>query len=290
MKPNLVKRWADWLGDRLYTWVYSSALDAVYAMLSGNPRGIAGVLGLMTLSAIIVWGLSFILGGLTLPLAEILRALASCLPGSSVTLAVMIFLALIQLATSPMLLSHVRVDRMTGKRELWIEESGNPSGKVMVLRFAFALADAVLLILVVRAMDTAFGETQHRLDLSAFRVLLTILFTLVLIAVQTAAANFGLFALERHLLRRAKRQLGILGPCLSIRESDYEPVELIIALNVLFDGYIYLPALIGLCAVYHESPFRLTIVVCFLAVKLPGTVITHGLSVYLDWRSDRKQP
>ena len=237
----------------------------------------------MAIVALIIWGLSALVGGLVAPLADILGAMASWLPGSSFALALLVFMGALRLATFPLLLSHTRVDRQTGKVEFWLDNDGLPSGKAIVPRVAVVVVDAVLLFLVAHAVERASaGETQQWLVFPSWGILGAVIFTVVVVIVQIVLANLGVAIVQHKLLSRARRQMDKLGPSLSNDDAIFG----IIMINVLVDLFVYLPALGGLCIVCYRNPYRLTIVMCFLLTKLLFTVIAHGLSVWLDWRSD----
>ena len=290
MKHDFMKQWTRALGEVLDDWVVEPVLKVVEAASDGKLWGWAGGLGIVGLSALIVWGLSVLAGGLAAPLADILAAMASWLPGSNFSLALLVFLGAMRLATFPLLLSHARMDRETGKLEFWLQDLGEPSGKAMVLRLTVAVADAVMLFLVARAMDGASaGETRQWLVFPGWGVLAAVIFTTVAVVGQAVIANLGVIGVQNKLLGRARRQMDTLGPCLSQRASEDLAIVGIVIFNAVFDLFVYLPALGGLCVVCRHNPYRLTIVVCFLLAKLPGTVIAHGLSVWLDWQSDRRQ-
>lgn len=288
MKHDIVRRCAATLGDFIDEWLISPLMEVVDAMLAGKLWGFAAALGCMSLSGLMVWGLSALTGGLAAPLGGMLRALVSWLPGSSLAFTLLVFLGAVRLATLPLRLSHARVGRETGKRERWLDELGTPSGKSIVFRLGFALFDAVLLFLLARALDSVSGATQQWLLFSDWGVLATVIFTIVAAVCQAVVANIGVVFLQRGLISRAERQMGSLGPCLSSRDSSNSAIVGVVIYNFIFDLFIYLPALAGLCIVFHQSPYRLTIVAFFLLVNLASTVLAHGLSVCLDWWSDSR--
>lgn len=188
----------------------------------------------------------------------------------------------------PLRLSRTRVERETGKQEKWLDDQGFPSSKSKLLRLCFAVADGVLLVLVARALEGAH-EMRQWLVFPGYGMVAAVIFTTVAVVAQNMVAIIGMALVDSTLLGRARRQMGLLGPCLSARaRSDYKVVVCLVLFNMFLDGFLYLPVLVGLCVVFHQSSYRLTIVVCFLLVKMSTTVIAHGLSVCMDWWNDSR--
>lgn len=285
---DTVKRWAEAVGDLINDWLISPVLEVVDAAMERKPWGFAALLGLVVLGALFFWGLSSLAGGLAAPLGDFLHTLASWMPGSSLVLALFVFLGTVCLATLPLRLSHTRVDQATGEQELWLDDSGLPTRKSMALRIGFALADGVLLFLVASAVEGAPRETQQWLVFPGWGALFGVIFATVAVALQSVVANILAVLVDSALIGRARRQMGKLGPTLSARTGD-DNVFGVVLINMLIDALVLLPALVGLCIVYRQNPFCLTIVAIFLALKIPETVVAQGASVCLDWWHDSRE-
>ena len=225
------------------------------------------------------WCLGSMLDGLVRPLSSLLANIgAPAAFGLFGALAVLFTAG--RLAAAALHLSHTRVSRRSGIVRKWMPvRAGRFSGASLVAGLAGAIVDAALLHLAVRAVaglpiawlgGGVAGTVEWGL---AERVMFG------------AASCVGQFALVAGILWAVNGPLAAL-----IYRGDAATVPYFIArrararfvLAGVVEGFVYLPAIVGVAVVNPDNPFVPAVIQAFLCAKIVTTAMLEVLSLALD--------